>query len=134
MKEALKRAADAVIPMEQVAGVPYAYWCQMTAPYLRWVRPEDEDDVVNALARLQAKREIGFPVADGQARFLGMFRAAGLTVPVWQLPDGVTAVELAEPLQKFAVGFEEALAASGPLDADARRAKAGIVSRQVTLR
>jgi hypothetical protein len=134
VEELLQHAADATVPMAEVAEVPFAFWTDMNAPFVRWVRPEDEDDVIKALARLQAKRAAGFAVPRGATKFLGMFRAAGLTVPVWQLPDGTTAEELAEPMQAFKSDFEAALADTSALNADERRARAGIISRQVTLR
>ena len=99
-------------------------------PSVRWARTEDEDRVVDAIARLHAKRESG--LAGG--KFLGMFRACGLVVPVWELPRGTEADELTEPMQDLSQRFESALAVDAPLDANERRARAGIVSRQVTLR
>jgi len=133
--ESLREAAEATVPMAEVPGVENAFWCLMNRPFVRWVRPEDEDDVVKALARLAAKREAGIALPDGgDARFLGMFRAAGLTVPVWELPDGTTAEDLAAPMAAFAKTFAAALATTGPLDAAERRARDGILSRQLTLR
>jgi len=131
----LAEAAEATVPMAEVPGVPNAYWCLMNRPFVRWVRPEDEDDVVKAIARLHAKRASAIVLADGsEARFLGMFRAAGLTVPVWELPDGATADDLAAPMAEFADLFDSALRATIPLDANERRARDGILSRQLTLR
>lgn len=132
--QSLEEAAAATVPMAEVPGISHAYWCQMNRPFVRWVRAEDEDDVVKALARLQAKRAASLTLPGGEARFLGMFRAAGLTVPVWELPDGTTAEDLAAPMAEFADLFDSALAATGPLDASERRARDGILSRQLTLR
>ena len=86
--------------------------------------------MLDGLARLHAAREDA--VVDG-ARFVGAFRAAGLIVPVWELPDGTGAESLAEPVAAFATTLEEAIARDGALDADERRARAGLVSRQVSL-
>ncbi len=55
-------------------------------------------------------------------------------MPVWELVPGTEADELAGPCAEFDKRLTAALAEEGPLDADARRARAGIVSRQVTLR
>lgn len=63
-----------------------------------------------------------------------MFRACGLVVPVWELPSGTQAADLEGPVQELAARLDDALAVSAPLDANERRARAGIVSRQVTLR
>lgn len=127
---ALEQSGEGVVPTEAVPGVPSAYWCRMNREFLRWVRPEDPDVVLDGLARLHAAREDA--VVDG-ARFVGAFRAAGLIVPVWELPDGTGAEALAEPVAAFATTLEEAIARDGALDVDERRARAGLVSRQVSL-
>jgi len=132
--QSLKDAADVTVPMAEVPGVEHAYWCQMNRPFVRWVRAEDEDDVVKAIARLHAARNSAITLPDDEARFLGMFRAGGLTIPVWELPDGTEADDLAAPMAAFAKEFDAALAKSGPLDANERRARDGILSRQLTLR
>ncbi|WP_278235607.1 DUF5926 family protein [Isoptericola sp. AK164] len=130
IKAGLDEAADQSVPTVKVEGVEAAYWCRMSREFVRWARTEDEDRVVDAIARMHAKRDSG--LAGG--KFLGMFRACGLVVPVWELPRGTEADELAEPMQDLSSRFEAALAVDEPLDATQRRARAGIVSRQVTLR
>ncbi|MFE7408719.1 DUF5926 family protein [Isoptericola sp. NPDC057559] len=130
IRESLDEAAEASIPTVKLASVPAAYWCRMSREFLRWARTEDEDRVVDAIARLHARRESGLV----GGKFLGMFRACGLVVPVWELPRGTEAAELEEPVAELATRLEEALAVTEPLDANERRARAGIVSRQVTLR
>jgi hypothetical protein len=130
VRASLDEAAESTIPTTKLASVPAAYWCQMSREFLRWARTEDEDRIVDAIARLHAKRESG--LAGG--RFIGMFRACGLVVPVWELPDGTQAADLEEPIQDLAARLDDALAVEEPLDANERRARAGIVSRQVTLR
>jgi len=67
------------------------------------------------------------------ARFIGAFRACGLAIPVWELVPGTEADELTAPMRAMAERLEAALADSAPLDAAARRARAGIISRQVNL-
>jgi len=130
IRAGLDEAAGQSVPTVKVDGVEAAYWCRMSREFVRWARTEDEDRVVDAIARLHAKRDSG--LAGG--KFLGMFRACGLVVPVWELPRGTEADELGEPMQDLAERFEAALAVDEPLDATQRRARAGIVSRQVTLR
>lgn len=130
VQASLDEASASAIPTVKLDGVEAAYWCRMTREFVRWARPEPEDEVIDALSRLHAKRESG--LAGG--RFVGAFRASGLIVPVWELPRGTEADGVVEPLAEFAERFTKALAADGPLDANERRAKAGIVSRQVTLR
>ncbi|WP_402469928.1 DUF5926 family protein [Isoptericola aurantiacus] len=130
VRAGLEEAAEQSVPTVKVEGVEAAYWCRMSREFVRWARTEDEDRVVDAIARLHAKRDSG--LAGG--KFLGMFRACGLVVPVWELPRGTEADELAEPVRDLSERFEAALAVDAPLDANERRARAGIVSRQVTLR
>lgn len=130
VRESLDEAAETTIPTVKVASVPAAYWCQMSREFLRWARTEDEDRIIDAIARLHAKRESGLV----GGRFIGMFRACGLVVPVWELPTGTQAADLEEPIQDLAARLDEALTIDAPLDANERRARAGIVSRQVTLR
>jgi len=114
-----------------VPGVENAYWCRMNGKeFVRWVRGEDEDAFFNAFARIHAAR--ASDLEEG-ARFLGAFRACGLAIPVWELVPGTEAEELTEPMRAMAQRLEAALAEDGPLDAEARRAKAGIISRQVNL-
>ncbi|GAA4844386.1 DUF5926 family protein [Luteimicrobium xylanilyticum] len=130
VEASLQQAAESIIPTVKLASVPSAYWCRMNREFLRWALPEDEDTVIDALARLQARRASGF--AGG--KFVGAFRSSGLVVPVWELPRGTEAADLEEPAAAFKATLDEALAADVPLDANERRARAGIVARQVTLR
>jgi hypothetical protein len=63
-----------------------------------------------------------------------MFRAHGLLVPVWDVPGAPAAGDWEAPLAELAKRYTDALADSGPLDGAARRAKQGLVGRQLTLR
>jgi hypothetical protein len=65
---------------------------------------------------------------------VGAFRASGLVVPVWELPKGTEAADLEGPATELGEKLAKALSIKEPLDANERRARAGIVSRQVTLR
>ncbi|WP_136194309.1 MULTISPECIES: DUF5926 family protein [Actinomyces] len=124
-------AKSEIAPTVPVPGVENAYWCRMNGKeFVRWVRGEDEDAFFNAFARIHAAR--ASDLEEG-ARFLGAFRACGLAIPVWELVPGTEAEELTEPMRAMAQRLEAALAEDGPLDAEARRAKAGIISRQVNL-
>ena len=127
----IEEAKGDIAPTEPVPGVEHAYWCAMNGKeFVRWVRGEDEDDFFNAFARVHAARESD--LAEG-VRFIGAFRACGLAIPVWELLPGMTAADLTKPMQAMAKRLDAALADDAPLDADARRAKAGIISRQVNL-
>lgn len=131
LDDALERAAGNAYAMVAVDGVRSAYWTRMGKEFLRWVRPEPEDHLLDALARLQARRETD--LEDG-ARLIGAFRACGLLVPVWELVPGTEADELAGPCAAFEERLQAALAVAEDLNAEERRARAGIISRQVNLR
>ncbi|NMR21116.1 DUF5926 family protein [Cellulomonas fimi] len=127
----LEEANATIVPTRKLTAVDAAYWCRMGArEYLRWAMPHDEQQMIDALARLHAERESGI----GDARFVGYFRACGVVVPVWDLAPGTEAEELEKPAQEFLTRFDRALADTSALDPAARRARAGLVARQVTLR
>jgi hypothetical protein len=129
----LEQANEAVLPTERLAGLGAAYWVRPSGEraHLRWVRPEDEEPLLDALARLRAAEEL--TLGEG-TRYAGAFRAHGLVVPVWDLPADTPAADWTAPATEFQARLEEALAATAPLTADERRARAGLLSRQVTLR
>ena len=56
-----------------------------TKEHLRWVMPDPEDALLDALARLHAAGRD--TLVDG-SRLVGMFRAHGLLAPVWDLAAG----------------------------------------------
>ncbi len=128
----MERANAAVVPTQRLTSVEAAYWCRIgERRHLRWVLPEPEDELLDALARLH--------VAGGSAlgpgsRYIGAFRAHGLLVPVWDLAPDAGAGDTEDPAQAFRQRLDEALAARTPLTVDERRARAGVVSRQLTLR
>jgi hypothetical protein len=132
--EQLEEIADNSIPSAALTSVKHAYWAQMNKEFVRWVRTEEESVVVDAIARLHAKRESALDIDGKEGRFLGMFRAAGLVVPVWELPEGTTAEAVEKPLAALGKKLDAAIKLTTDLDANERRARAGIVSRQVTLR
>jgi hypothetical protein len=132
VQESMERANAAVVPTAAVPGATSAYWCRMKErSHLRWVLPEDEAPLLDALARLAAAGGLG--LGEG-TRFVGSFRAYGLLVPVWDLPHATEADELAEPVAALRSRLDEALAATEPLTTEERRARAGLVTRQLTLR
>lgn len=129
--KAIEDAKDEIAPTVPVPGVEHAYWCRMNGKeFVRWVRGEDEDTFFNAFAKVHAARESSL---EEGADFIGAFRALGLAIPVWELNRGTEADELTKPLQELGKRLDAALADDAPLDAAARRAKAGIISRQVNL-
>ncbi len=129
-KEALQSSRDQLIPTKRVEGVEGAYWCRMSREFVRYVRPEPRDAVLDGLARLRAAETCSFD----DSRFVGAFRAQGLLIPVWELQRGAEADELSTPMAEFSKVLATAISSTEPLSADEKRARAGIVSRQVTLR
>jgi hypothetical protein len=128
----LEQANAAAHPTEKLASVASAYWTDVgTKEHLRWVMPQDEDALLTALARLHAASRD--QLVEG-SRLVGMFRAHGLLVPVWDLPVGTGAEAVEDPAAEFAAAVEEALASDAPLSAEERSARAGLANRQVTLR
>jgi hypothetical protein len=63
-----------------------------------------------------------------------MFRTHGLLVPVWDLPLGTGQEALEAPVAELARTLEEVLADPIPLTADERSTRAGLATRQVTIR
>lgn len=131
VKQAIEQTRENVSPSAPVEGVPGAYWVRMTNEFIRWIRTEDQDRVLDGLARLQTARSEGF---DKDARFVGAFRGSGLLIPVWQLAPGTEADELGGPMAAFEEEFAAAIDSSESLTPEERRTRSGIVSRQVTLR
>jgi hypothetical protein len=131
VKASLERANASIYPTVRLAAAPAAYWCRVPdKAHVRWVLPQDEDTALNALARLSAAGEL---LLDEGTRFAGMFRAHGLLVPVWDLPQGPEAAEWEGPVADFAKRYADALTDTD-LDAAGRRAKSGLIGRQLTLR
>ncbi len=128
----MERANEAVVPTARLTSVDAAYWCEIRGrQHLRWVLPHDEEAFLDAISRLHARQADG--LGEG-SRYVGSFRAHGLAVPVWDLAEGTTAEATEEPIAALAGRLAEAMADSTPLDDAGRRARAGLRSRQITLR
>jgi hypothetical protein len=130
----VERANAVIMPTAAVPGegVRSAYWVDTgTKAHLRWVRPEPEEQLVAALARLQARGELA--LGEG-TKYAGSFRAHGLLVPVWDLDREMHASEWSRPVTAFAARLETALADDAPLTADERRARDALAGKQITLR
>ncbi|MET0135964.1 MAG: DUF5926 family protein [Kibdelosporangium sp.] len=128
----LERANEAIMPTHRVGDA--AYWTLAgDKAYLRWVRPEPEEQLLAAMARLSAAG--GLALGEG-SKFAGSFRAHGLLVPVWDLDADPHAREWEKPVTDLGERLSEALATIGdkPLTSDERRARDGLVGRQVTIR
>ena len=128
----LERANAEIIPTVRLGSVEAAYWCRLRERnHLRWVRPEPEDIMLDALARLHAA---GADSLGEGTRFVGSFRAHGLLVPVWDLRPDVEAAALEEPAVAYAERLRQALADPAPLTSAERGARSGLQTRQLTLR
>ncbi|NUO61485.1 MAG: topoisomerase II [Hamadaea sp.] len=126
----LESANQAIAPTTKMAAVKAAYWTRMgEKSHIRWVLPYAESEALDALATLGAAGEL---VLGEQTRFAGMFRAHGRLVPVWDLPVDSEAADWEDALAAFATRFEAALGKE--LTPEARKAKQGLIGRQLTLR
>lgn len=132
----LERANAAILPTDRLSadGVRAAYWVDAgEKAHLRWVRPEPEEDLLAALARLSVRGELD--LGEG-SRFAGSFRAHGLLVPVWDLDREMHAREWDEPAKALGERLAAAVEslADEPTTEAERRARDGLRGRQVTLR
>jgi hypothetical protein len=132
MVAALEEADAQAAPAARLASVEAAYWTDAgSKEHLRWVRREPEASLLDALARLVAAGDAS--LGEG-SRVVGMFRAHGLLVPVWDLPSGTGAEALEAPAVEFEKRLEGALAAPGDLSPDERATRSELANKQVTLR
>jgi Family of unknown function (DUF5926)/SEC-C motif len=132
MADALEQANGAVAPTRRLASVDAAYWVDAgSKEHLRWVLPQEENALLDALARLHAAGEDS--VAAG-SKLVGMFRAHGLITPVWDLPSGTGAAALEEPVSSLGERLDRALATDAVLTAEERAARSMLANHQVTLR
>lgn len=129
----LEQANAAATPTARLTSVEAAYWTDVgSKEHLRWVLPHDEDALLDALARVHVQE--GDHLVEG-GRLVGMFRAHGLLVPVWDLPVGTGPEALEEPVAELEKALDAALARGGdPLTAAERSARSGLANRQVTIR
>ncbi|HEV7909332.1 MAG TPA: DUF5926 family protein [Pseudonocardiaceae bacterium] len=132
----LERANAAILPTERVdaPGVRAAYWVDAgDKAHLRWVRPEPEEKLVAAMARLSVCGELD--LGEG-SRYVGSFRAHGLLVPVWDLDREQHAREWASPAEALGKRLLDALTSldDEPLTEAERRVRDGLRGRQITLR
>ncbi|MEV0677082.1 DUF5926 family protein [Actinosynnema sp. NPDC050436] len=132
----LERANAAILPTERVdaPGVRAAYWVDAgDKAHLRWVRPEPEEQLLAALARLSVRGELD--LGEG-SRYAGSFRAHGLLVPVWDLDREMHSSEWASPAEGLGKRLLDALSSldGEPLTEAERRSRDGLRGRQITLR
>lgn len=131
MLRALEQNREDMVPTEDVPGVEGMYWCQMNNNFVRYVTEMEEGPLFTALARLQASGEAKL---GEDSKFVGAFRACGIAIPVFQVDPALTAADLAQPAAELHAALQGALENDSPLTPEERRARAGLVSRQVTIR
>jgi len=128
----LEAANEAAAPTVKLDSVQAAYWTKMAdRRYLRWVLPHPENRVLTALARLRTRSEDHL---GPDTRLIGMFRAHGLLVPVWEMDAETPAEALEEPIVALDGRLQEALADDSGLSQYERSAREGLASRQLTIR
>jgi hypothetical protein len=133
VRDSLERANSKVMPTVRLTSVDAAYWVRMgDKVFLRWVLPQPEEQLLNALARLHASGDSA--LAGVPSRFVGSFRADGLLVPVWELTEGTDAADVEEAAVDFGARLEVAMGVETPLTSEERRARSGLQNRQITLR
>ncbi|GIH11155.1 preprotein translocase SecA [Rhizocola hellebori] len=131
VKQSLEAANASIFPTEPLTAARAAYWCRVPGKsHVRWVLPDSEEAGLNALARLSAAGQLKL---GDDTKFAGMFRAHGLLVPVWDLPMEPEAQAWEEPFAAAVQRYNAALS-DEPLTADERRAKQGLLGRQLSLR
>lgn len=132
--QAVQNANEVMMPSARVAaeGIEAAWWVDAgEKAHIRWVRPEDEDALFDAIARVHAAG--GLHLGEG-SRFAGSFRTHGLLVPVFDLDPEMHAQEWAPGLVELDARITDALAQDGPLSSAERSSRDGLRARQVTLR
>ncbi|AYF74726.1 hypothetical protein D7D52_13560 [Nocardia yunnanensis] len=132
----IEQANQAIMPSARLElgadAVGAAWWVDAgEKAHVRWVRPEDEDRLMLALARLHAAGDLH--LGEG-SRFAGSFRTHGLLVPVFDLDRERHPSEWEAPAREFGAKLTAALAVDAPLTSEERRSRDGLRSRQVTLR
>ncbi|MCX7542887.1 DUF5926 family protein [Corynebacterium sp. P5848] len=134
MKQGIQQANAAVMPSEEIgADVEGTIWWidPGEKAHVRWVRLENEDKLIAALARIAAAGEL--TLGEG-TRFAGVFRTHGLAVPVFDLPRETAPAEFVKPLEALDKKINRELANDAELTADERKQLDNIKSRQVTIR
>ncbi|HET9172680.1 MAG TPA: DUF5926 family protein [Actinospica sp.] len=129
----LERANAAIEPTLRLNSVESAYWVRRSTDrcHLRWVMPQDEDPLIDALARLHAADALR--LGEG-SKYAGSLRACGRLIVVWDLAVDTPGERWEQPAASLAERLGNALAADAPLSSAERRSRSGLTNRQLTLR
>lgn len=130
-RRALEENHNEIIPTVKVEGVEGMYWCEMNRNFVRYLSDVEESPLFDALARVQAAGKAN--LGEG-SRFIGAFRACGIAIPVFELAEGVRAEDIVKEAGALEKAIAAALKVKEPLTPEERRARQGMVSRQVTIR
>lgn len=131
---AIEAANDSILPSRRItADVPGSVWWINPGgkAHIRWIRSEEEDVLLRALARIAARGELKL---GEETKFAGVFRTHGLCVPVWDLDPDRAFDSYASDLEALDAKIAEELGNDAQLSADERRQLENIKSRQVTIR
>ena len=129
----LERANAAIEPTVRLSSVESAYWVRRSADrcHLRWVMPQDEEPLLDALARLHAADALR--LGEG-SKYAGSLRACGRLIVVWDLALDKPAADWEAPAASLAERLGNAFATDAPLTSAERRSRSGLTNRQLTLR
>lgn len=129
--QAIKAANDSVMPSRRIDTKNGAVWWIDTGEkaHIRWVRIEDEEKVLRALARIAARGELKL---GDETKFAGVFRTHGIVVPVWDLDPKRTDYDA--DLQRVDNAILTELDNDASLTSEERKQLENIKSRQVTIR
>ncbi|MBP3089454.1 preprotein translocase subunit SecA [Corynebacterium sp. sy017] len=132
--QAIQAANDSILPSRKVeAEVPGSVWWINPGDkaHIRWVRNEDEDTLLRALARIAARGELKL---GAETKFAGVFRVNGLAVPVWDLDPQREPSDYRADVEALNEKIIAEIDNDAQLSADERRQLENIKSRQVTIR
>ncbi|AZA12520.1 DUF5926 family protein [Corynebacterium choanae] len=130
----LQAANDSIIPSYKVeADVDGVCWWVDAGDkaHIRWVRADQEDALLAALARIAAAGNLN--LGDG-TKFAGVFRTHGILVPVFDLDPTVEHHTYKDALEQLNQLLAKEVANDAQLTSDERRQLDNIKSRQVTIR
>ncbi|RNE50011.1 DUF5926 family protein [Corynebacterium alimapuense] len=132
--QAIQNANESVVESHRIeAEVPGALWWVNPGgkAHIRWIRTDNEDALLTALARIAARGDLNL---GENTRFAGVFRTHGLLVPVFDLDPEVAYDSYGDEIVRLSSALEIELSNDQQLTADERRQLQNIKSRQVTIR
>ncbi|GAA4795081.1 preprotein translocase subunit SecA [Corynebacterium canis] len=134
MAQSLRTANNSVMPSFPIPNddAGSAWWIDAgEKAHIRWVRTDDEEPLLRALARVGAAGNLHL---GEETKFAGVFRTHGLIVPVFDLDPTVPHQEFIPAMQTLNGYINEQLGNDEQLTPAERRQLENIKSRQVTIR